>query len=221
VPPRLRKPDGGTYRSPWLAFGFFMFIAQLCNVGHALVEVSGRLSELPPWMPTWVIYTFAGALAALFPLGGTMLVHMSGFLRAHGADAAWIDEDALRVGQRAQESTRARTPKPTRAHADDERAPEVTQDAHGERAPEPEPLTLTDAQMALPEIERARALYDLAAERGVKLTAGKVREVAAVTVSESQVRRWLASFREAPQSSVEAELSELLDREDESRGVTA
>ena len=52
-------------------------------------------------IPPSAAYVFACAFAALFPLGGTMFVHVSGFLRVHGAGAQWIDQDAEPVFEEA------------------------------------------------------------------------------------------------------------------------
>lgn len=110
--------DPGYYLSLWAIFSFMMLLAQGANVGHALVEVSGQIQTLPAWVPSRAVYLFAGAFAALFPLGGTLFVHVSGFLRAHGADANWIDPDAesVRVREDSTTTTRAVRPRASRAN---------------------------------------------------------------------------------------------------------
>jgi hypothetical protein len=213
-----RKPDGSAFRSPWLVFSFFMLLAQVCNVGHALVAVSGRLAELPPWIPASVAYTFAGALAALFPLGGTMLVHMSGFLRAHGADAQWVDPDA----QRVLDSTAHRAPRTARIPR-----PDVRSDDDAPRAlpapiapthdPEPEPVALSDDERALPPRDRARLLYDRMTMDGATPTASAVARAFASaggdgTVHPSTVRRWVEQFRAEPSNGAHSVTAEELER---------
>lgn len=98
----IRKPTstgrehlpGRYYLSLWVIFSFMMALAQAANIGHAVVVVSSHIRQLPPFIPPQVIYVFACMFAALFPLGGTLLVHVSGFLRVHGTGARWIDDDA-------------------------------------------------------------------------------------------------------------------------------
>jgi hypothetical protein len=202
-----RKPDNSAHRSPWLGLVFFVLIAQICNVFHALVSVSGRVGELPPWIPTWLAYTLAGALAALFPLGGMMLVHMSGFLRAHGADAQWVDPDA----QRVLDATAHRAPRTARIPRPDVRSDDAepralpapiapTHDA------EPEPVALSDDERALPPRDRARLLYDRMTVDGATPTASAVARAFASaggdgTVHPSTVRRWVEQFRAEPTDS--------------------
>lgn len=113
----------------------------------------------------------------------------------------------------------ARAPKPRRTRKpDDERAHDTEDTRDDERAPEPPPLALTDEQMALPEIERARAVWNLALVHGVKVTAPQIAEVAAITATHSTIRRWMGAFRDGPQRpdpTVEAELDDLLSRDRE------
>lgn len=122
---RKRRTDptkpGGYYISLWIIFSFLMALAQAANIGHAVVSVANSMSEIPAFIPPTVVYGFAAAFAALFPLGGTMFVHVSGFLRAHSIDAEWIDEDAqvVRVvsdpaAQPAPRVARTKTAQPAR-----------------------------------------------------------------------------------------------------------
>ena len=189
----IRKPGGGYYLSLWAIFSFMMALAQAANVGHALVEVSGRLGDLPPWMDARVAYVFAAAFAALFPLGGTMLIHVSGFLRVHGADAQWVDAGALAVEKRAADSVQP----PARPRT------ATAQTAHTERAPEPSlpepdapPLSLTAAQTRLPERERARALYEQALRKrpGQDPVAAEIRRVGQIEAHDATVRRWVQKW---------------------------
>lgn len=92
-PGREDKP-GSYYLSLWLIFSFVMLLAQAANIGHAVTTVAGNAGELPSVIPVQAVYFFACGFAALFPLGGTMFVHVSGFLRARGTGARWIGEDA-------------------------------------------------------------------------------------------------------------------------------
>lgn len=205
-----RKSDGSSFRSPWLVFSFFMLLAQVCNVGHALVAVSGRLAELPPWMPAKVVYIFAGALAALFPLGGTMLVHMSGFLRAHGADAQWVDTDAQKVlnpTARTDRAPRARTDKGTArtdtAQGDDAQTVPTARTEGIERVPSMT-FGLTPEQAALPPRDRARIAYDAMTANGLTPTGPLVSRAARIptdgdgAVHPATVRRWLTAFATEP-----------------------
>lgn len=87
---------GGYYLSLWAIFTFIMALAQAANIGHAMSVIETRLAtaNLPAFIPEGVIYGFASAFAALFPLGGTLLIHVSGFLREYGAMQRVIGEDA-------------------------------------------------------------------------------------------------------------------------------
>jgi hypothetical protein len=84
--------------SLWAIFIFGTLLSQAANVGHAIVSVSDTYTKHPDRIPTIVpdraVYVFAAVFAAMFPLGGTAFVHVSGWLRKHGVGADWIDPDA-------------------------------------------------------------------------------------------------------------------------------
>lgn len=134
--PRPPKKDGaarpdGYYLHLWVIYSAVTLLAQAANVWHAMVSVADFLvrepKALPPWMPESAAYWFAGAFALLFPLGGTLFVHVSGFLRVHGAGADWIDTDAQTVQVRDETGSTARASRPraTRAPQGETHAPPV------------------------------------------------------------------------------------------------
>jgi hypothetical protein len=116
--PRADHPNrpGGYYISLWVIFGFLMALAQVANIGHAIVAITEQLAgmALPTWIPDQAVYIFGGAFAALFPLGGTMFVHVSGFVRAHGVGADWIESNAQEVYLEAGPAPRATAAGPAR-----------------------------------------------------------------------------------------------------------
>jgi hypothetical protein len=187
------RPDG-YFLLPWLVFAVLMGLAQSANVGHAMTEVASRLHEFPPGLPPRVPYILAGAFAALFPLGGTFMVYMSGFLRMHGQAANWVEDGARTVSVRASSARsgeraarkQARTVLARTARDDHD------QDAAHD-APPDEALALTADEMARPEPERARLVYDRwLATRADKPVARHIRRIAGIeNTSESQVRRWV------------------------------
>ncbi|MEW1700123.1 hypothetical protein ACIQCR_17195 [Streptomyces sp. NPDC093249] len=101
---RRRDADGnetGYYWSLWLIFGFLLTISIAANVGHAVVAMgawlgSGEAPRVLVENPAWV-YGIGSAVAAMVPLGGSFGLHISGFVRAHGAGSDWVDPDGTRV----------------------------------------------------------------------------------------------------------------------------
>lgn len=175
-----REGPGAYYASLWLIFSFVMLLAQAANIGHAVSTIASRQAEIPAVIPIQAVYFFACAFAALFPLGGTMFVHVSGFLRARGTGARWIDEDSELVmvqaapgaptAQRAPaQSARKPAPAPARdarPAAQDTRAsaPEQPQPARAESARNPEPARTRGGGDA--DHEAAYAAYRDARDQG-------------------------------------------------------
>jgi hypothetical protein len=194
--PRSAKRDGtprpdGYYLSLWVIFSFMMLLAQAANVGHAVVKVSDQIGTLPAWLPHAAVYGFAAAFAALFPLGGTLFIHVSGFLRAHGVGADWIDADAESVRVRDETARVPRTrgnrvPAKT-SHGDGDAPQDETRDEpvpvpHAETAPERALEYPRDpARQALLEtlVERLRAQPDAAAKD--LLTTDEVKAATGIT----------------------------------------
>ena len=111
-----------------------MLLSQAANIGHALVVVEPRVASLPAFIPVGVVYFFAAAFAALFPLGGPMFVHVSGFIRVHAVDADWVSESARTpcvCPPRARDAA-ARAPRNGHARAGKEgtHVPEPAQGTH-------------------------------------------------------------------------------------------
>ena len=90
-----KRVPGAYYTSLWVIFSFLMVLSQAANIGHAMVAITEQLPTmaLPPFIAPTAVYVFGACFAALFPLGGTLLVHVSGFLREHGTGAQWIEDD--------------------------------------------------------------------------------------------------------------------------------
>lgn len=189
--PKPGQETGGYYISLWVIFSFVMLLAQGSNIGHALVTVANN-DTLPPVIPSWIVYTFACVFAALFPLGGTLFVHVSGFLRAHGTGARWIEDDAEVVyvqaapGQAAQPA-RAPRPAPARTQPAPARAPEST-----ERAPRADAPAPARASSNTPEQERARVVFDrMVLERPhERPDAAAMHKAADLTCNPATSRRW-------------------------------
>ncbi|NEA53608.1 hypothetical protein G3I60_05405 [Streptomyces sp. SID13666] len=85
----------GYYWSLWAIFAFLLMISISGNVGHALIFLSAKLEsgELPVLVSEHkaVLFVVGAAIAAMVPLGGSFGLHVSGFVRAHGAGADWTD----------------------------------------------------------------------------------------------------------------------------------
>lgn len=132
----IRKSDGRYYVSLWVIFSFLMALAQAANIGHAIVSVEPRLESLPAFVPAGIIYGFAAAFAALFPLGGTLFVHVSGFLRAHSVDADWVDPNAQTVRVASDGAPVARAHRaPARAPQPEAERARTTEPARAPKAP--------------------------------------------------------------------------------------
>ncbi|MFE0058644.1 hypothetical protein [Streptomyces sp. NPDC059003] len=88
--------EGGYYWSLWLVFAFLLCISIAANVGHAMVALSEWFSAggAPAVMTENRVYVYAvgSAVAAMVPLGGSLGLHISGFVRARGAGSDWVDE---------------------------------------------------------------------------------------------------------------------------------
>ncbi|MFJ4342684.1 hypothetical protein [Streptomyces sp. NPDC088915] len=95
---RKRAADGqeaGYYWSLWAIFGFLLCISVAANVGHAVVALSewfasGTAPAVMVQHKAWV-YGVGSAVAAMVPLGGSFGLHISGFVRKHGAGSDWSD----------------------------------------------------------------------------------------------------------------------------------
>ncbi|MEU3501193.1 hypothetical protein ABZ726_10605 [Streptomyces hundungensis] len=95
---RKRNPDGtegGYYWSLWGIFGFLLCISIAANVGHCLVALSewfgsGAAPHVMVTHQMWV-YGVGSAVSAMVPLGGSFGLHVSGFVRKHGAGSDWSD----------------------------------------------------------------------------------------------------------------------------------
>lgn len=187
----IRKDNGSYYLSLWAIFSFVMLLAQASNIGHAITSVAADPPALPAVIPMSAAYVFACAFAALFPLGGTMFVHVSGFLRVRGAGAHWIDQDAEVVFEAAPvRAQRMAVSAPKVAAMRAQSTPEVSAQVEEPRTPAPSVGKRTEQQAA------ARAVFDrLVAE------APDVRPGAAVIwreagldgpfgVNQSTSRRW-------------------------------
>ncbi|MEU9699567.1 hypothetical protein [Streptomyces sp. NPDC047981] len=109
---RRRDADGnetGYYWSLWLIFGFLLTISIAANVGHAMAALatwfgSGQVPQVLDENRAWV-YGIGSAVAAMVPLGGTFGLHISGFVRAHGAGSDWMDPEGTRVVQNEATAT--------------------------------------------------------------------------------------------------------------------
>lgn len=103
---RRRDAEGnetGYYWSLWLIFGFLLTISIAANVGHAMAALatwfgSGQAPQVLDENRAWV-YGIGSAVAAMVPLGGSFGLHISGFVRAHGAGSDWVDPDGTRLAQ--------------------------------------------------------------------------------------------------------------------------
>ncbi|WP_435059430.1 hypothetical protein [Streptomyces sp. bgisy060] len=99
---RRRDADGnetGYYWSLWLIFGFLLTISIAANVGHAMTVLatwlgSGDAPQVLDEHRAWV-YGIGSGVAAMVPLGGSFGLHISGFVRAHGAGSDWVDPDGV------------------------------------------------------------------------------------------------------------------------------
>lgn len=216
-PGREGQP-GAYYWSLWCIFSFVMMLAQAANIGHAAVVVSERITELPPFIPDQVVYIFACAFAALFPLGGTLLVHVSGFLRAHGTGARWIEDDTevvfveatagapahpVRAPRPTVQPARTATPPPAARASEPARAPERVVSAPAQvSAPAPaEPAAPVMRQSTSlrgldPERQRARELYEaaLGASPTVKPDAKRIKLDGGIDKNDATVRRWVQEW---------------------------
>lgn len=224
--PGREDEPGGYYISLWLIFSFIMLLAQAANIGHALAEVEDQLAgtTVPAFIPDAAIYTFVALFAALFPLGGTLLVHVSGFLRAHGTGARWIDEDAEVVYTQAapgapaaaqparapQRAPRAPQPTPTRAPAAPTARTESAPTAQPARVEAPAPSApdaRTDAPAARTapqgsEQEAARMIFDrmVAADPFTKPDAARIHDEAGATCNRATSRRWVQKWWDEAQA---------------------
>lgn len=175
---------GGYYLSLWAIFTFIMALAQAANIGHAMSVIETRLAtaNLPAFIPEGVIYGFASAFAALFPLGGTLLIHVSGFLREYGAMQRVIGEDAelvyvedaaaghAPIAQPTRPSARPASPTATRPAATPAPRP-----ADAPTAPAPRPAgaaPATRVEQAAPAGSRAEAEAAVLAEYRSRLAEG-------------------------------------------------
>ena len=98
----------------WSMFSALMALAQAANIGHAIAFVASGASDIPEVIPAKAVYIFAAAFAALFPLGGTMFIYVSGFLRENGRGNSFIRENSELVYEEAvgdAHQPAARTPK--------------------------------------------------------------------------------------------------------------
>lgn len=132
-------------------FSFLMALAQASNIGHAMVAVAERLQSpeaaaMPAFLPEWTIYLFAGALAALMPLGGTFMVYVAGFIREHGVGADWIDDQTEKVHIQVSPFGAAAAPAPRAPRR--QTAPDAPATAPANPAPQP---TATPAPAAVQE----------------------------------------------------------------------
>jgi hypothetical protein len=110
------RTPGAYYVSLWLIFSFLMALAQAANIGHAMVAITEQLPTLalPSFIGPTAVYVFGACFAALFPLGGTLLVHVSGFLRERGVGAQWIDDETEVVYEETDPgAARVTRPQPT------------------------------------------------------------------------------------------------------------
>jgi hypothetical protein len=204
--PKPGHEHGGYYISLWLIFSFVMLLAQLSNIGHAITTVAAN-NELPAVIPVEFIYIFASAFAALFPLGGTMFVHVSGFLRERGTGARWIDGDSevvykqvadgapatqspANVGARAPQPASARTtPTPPRAPA-----------AQPARAPRP----TVHASDGSSDQARARVVFDrmVAENPHEKPDAAAIQRELNIDAHPATPRRWVNAWWSAHEQTV-------------------
>lgn len=199
--PGREDSPGGYYVSLWVIFSFVMLLAQAANIGHAVTTVAENTGDLPPVIPQGAVFFFAAAFAALFPLGGTLFVHVSGFLRAHGTGARWIEDDAelVRVQAAPGVAGPARTPAPrpartqpapARAEVEAPRAPaartEPRTEAPAARAPQ------GDLQAA------ARALFDeaIATDPLTKPDSKAIHDAIGSTKNPATTRRWVQQWFE-------------------------
>lgn len=208
----IRKPSqepgapGRYYLSLWVIFSFLMALAQAANIGHAIVSAETRLATLPEFVPDAVVYGFAAAFAALFPLGGTLFIHVSGFLRAHSIDANWIDDDAQvvrvaaddRVQQPRAPKAAPRAQTPPAPRAPDMRAPAQPR-VHN--APEP---ARTTAPVGGEQV-RARELFDaqVAENPTIKPDASLIHRELATDKNPATVRRWVKDWWDEQQTAAE------------------
>jgi hypothetical protein len=189
--PGREDQPGGYYFSLWVIFSFVMLLAQASNIGHALTTVAEN-DQLPPAIPREIIYGFAAAFAALFPLGGTLFVHVSGFLRAHGTGARWIGDDAELV--RIQAAPGFAPTQPARAPR-----PAQTRTQPAQRAPEPARADAAQpAQDKGDEQARMRALFDAAvlADPFTKPDAAALQREVGSTAHPATPRRWVQKWWE-------------------------
>lgn len=194
--PKPGREHGGYYISLWLIFSFVMLLAQLSNIGHAITTVAEN-NDLPAVIPTEFIYVFAGAFAALFPLGGTMFVHVSGFLRERGTGARWIDSDSELVYEQVQPGT-ATALSPAAAGARAPQSPAARPAAQPARAQDPTPRAEPARAAATPprtssDQDRARVIFDrMVAERPhEKPDAAAIQKEAGIDANPATPRRWV------------------------------
>lgn len=142
------KEGGKVDISAWVGFAFFIGVSAYANVLHVIVYVDTTLA--PAWFGTTAFITAACIFAAACPLGGTWGIHRFGWLRAHGADAHWVEDTA---GNTLAPAPRAETKRPAPAREAVARA-----------------AALTPVKSASEAKEAARALYEqaLRAQPGVK-----------------------------------------------------
>jgi hypothetical protein len=201
---RAGEEVGGYYVSLWIIFSFVMLLAQAANIGHAVEQVATN-QDLPPVIPVGAVYFFACAFAALFPLGGTLFVHVSGFLRAHGTGARWIDGDAEIVHE--QVAPGALVTKPARAQAP--RAPRAQDQTPAART-EPAvsaPTPAAPRAAATPDEQKAaRLLFDqqVLADPLTKPDARAIQREAGLdgVKNPATVRRWVQAWWEEHQASL-------------------
>lgn len=198
-----REEPGGYYLSLWFIFSFVMLLAQASNIGHAITTVAESTDELPPVIPLNLIYGFAAAFAALFPLGGTLFVHVSGFLRAHGTGARWIEDDAELVSIQVAPGSpgaapvrapqTARAPRTTPVPAAQTRAQSPAQPVVQSPA---QPARTMPAQPADDEKARARAEFDrlIAADPLTKPDAARIHDAAGISKDRATSRRWVQAW---------------------------
>ncbi|AKN68778.1 hypothetical protein QR97_02245 [Streptomyces sp. PBH53] len=138
---RKRNPDGtegGYYWSLWCIFAFLLCISIAANVGHAMIALSEWFSKggAPSVMVEHkvAVYAIGSAVAAMVPLGGSFGLHVSGFVRAHGAGSDWVDAD----GTGALLDATAPAPVPQPGPPAERRAMEIPAQSPPGRAPEAE-----------------------------------------------------------------------------------
>jgi hypothetical protein len=175
-----KQVRGAYYKSLWVIFSFLMVLSQAANIGHAMVAITEQLPTmaLPQFIAPTAVYVFGACFAALFPLGGTLLVHVSGFLREHGTGAQWIEADTAVVYEEVE--------------------PGAVQEARPRSdAPPPAPDKAVERERAAPDLapmvhaSNNGALSGLAATEGaLKWYAGEVR--ASRRPTQGAISAWFA-----------------------------